>query len=47
MTRLAFILSIICGGLLVLVAYLSLTVIQQREEISCGNRQAHSGRDCL
>ena len=46
MTRLALILSIICGTLLILVAFLSLTVIQQREEILCGDKSVHVVADC-
>jgi hypothetical protein len=46
MTRLALILSIICGALLMTVAYLSLTVVEQHEEILCGSRSAHAAGDC-
>jgi hypothetical protein len=46
MNRLALILSIVCGALLLLVAYLSVTVVEQQEEIACGNKLAHNSLDC-
>lgn len=46
MTRLALLLSIVCGALLVFIAYLSVTVIQQREELSCGSSPADVSHDC-
>lgn len=46
MTRLALGLAVACGILLVVIAYLSVTVIQQRDEIACAGRQGRIGVDC-
>jgi hypothetical protein len=46
MNRLTLLLAIICGLLLAVVAYLSVTVVQQQEEISCNGRPSHANADC-
>ena len=46
MDRLTLALAISCGILLVIVAYLSLTVAQQREQMLCGNRAIHAPPEC-
>ena len=46
MNRLTLNLAIFCGILLILVAYLSLTVVELREEGSCPTQSANPDLEC-
>jgi hypothetical protein len=46
MNRLTLNLAIFCGILLILVAYLSLTVVELREDGACENQDASPRLDC-